>query len=124
MVAAIESLGSAFQVASSRLLLSDSSRIKIGVERGGAVQEDHVYLVGRLLGLKAKFTGFKRTIPTIWRMKRGFSVSDAGDRFVFQFDELRKETDGSETPVVRVTESVLPQTADGSASGTPNSEKI
>ncbi|KAL6189956.1 hypothetical protein ACLB2K_036357 [Fragaria x ananassa] len=44
MAASIESLGSAFQAVSSRLLLSDSSRIKIYVERGGAVQEDHAYL--------------------------------------------------------------------------------
>ncbi|KAL6134801.1 hypothetical protein ACLB2K_067029 [Fragaria x ananassa] len=91
MVAANKSLGLTFQAASSRLLLSDSSRIKIGVERGGAIQEDHAYLVGRLLGPKEKFPGFKRTISTIWRMKRGLSMLDAGDRFVFQFERVAEQ---------------------------------
>ncbi|KAL6195736.1 hypothetical protein ACLB2K_031354 [Fragaria x ananassa] len=63
-------------------------------------------------------------------IKNPAEMSDKADFEMVTFEgctstsELRKETDGSETPVVRMTESVLPQIADGSASGTLNPEKI
>ncbi|KAL6146771.1 hypothetical protein ACLB2K_057448 [Fragaria x ananassa] len=88
MASAIASLSSSFQAASSNLLLSNSSRLKIGIERGAATKDDHSYLVGRLLGPKDRFPGFKGTISTIWRVKKGLSVSDAGDHYVFQFDRV------------------------------------
>ncbi|XP_024195636.1 uncharacterized protein LOC112198752 [Rosa chinensis] len=47
-------------------------------------------MVGRLLGPKNKFLGFKGTISTIWRMKSGLSIQDIGNRFVFQFGRENK----------------------------------
>ncbi|KAL6213143.1 hypothetical protein ACLB2K_012590 [Fragaria x ananassa] len=63
-------------------------------------------------------------------IKNPAEVSDKADFEMVTFkgstltSELRKETDGSQAPVVRVIESILPPIAEGSASGTPNSEKI
>ncbi|KAL6140004.1 hypothetical protein ACLB2K_058305 [Fragaria x ananassa] len=45
MASAIASLSTAFQAASSNLLLSNSSRLKIEIERGAATKDDHSYLV-------------------------------------------------------------------------------
>ncbi|KAL6131338.1 hypothetical protein ACLB2K_069714 [Fragaria x ananassa] len=74
MASTIASLSTAFQATSSNLLLSNSSRLKIGIERGAATKDDHSYLVGRLLGPKDKLPGFKGTISTIWRVKKGLNT--------------------------------------------------
>ncbi|KAL6195764.1 hypothetical protein ACLB2K_031382 [Fragaria x ananassa] len=85
MACTIASLSTAFQAASSNMLLSNSSRLKIGIERGAVTKDDHSCL---LLGPEDKFPGFKGTISTIWRVKKGLSVSNAGDRYIFRFDRV------------------------------------
>ncbi|XP_062014687.1 uncharacterized protein LOC133731270 [Rosa rugosa] len=63
-----------------------STRVSFGLARSAALQDDHWYMVGRLLGTKARFPGFNGTISSIWRIKSGLMIQDAGDRFLFQFE--------------------------------------
>ncbi|XP_024175430.1 uncharacterized protein LOC112181225 [Rosa chinensis] len=63
-----------------------SARVSLGLARAAALQDDHWYMVGHLLRPKTRFLRFKSTIPSIWHLKFGLSIQDAGDRFLFQFD--------------------------------------
>ncbi|XP_024199906.1 uncharacterized protein LOC112203121 [Rosa chinensis] len=65
---------------------ADSAKVSLGAAGTAALQDNRWYMVGRLLGPKSRFPGFKGTISSIWRIKSGLSVHDAGDRFMFQFN--------------------------------------
>ncbi|XP_062014378.1 uncharacterized protein LOC133730887 [Rosa rugosa] len=70
----------------SPLINSDSTLVLLGEAGTAAFQDGFWYMAGRLLAPKAKFPGFKGTIATIWRIKLGLTIQDAGERFVFQFN--------------------------------------
>ncbi|PRQ57661.1 hypothetical protein RchiOBHm_Chr1g0350781 [Rosa chinensis] len=65
---------------------SDSACVSLGSTRKTTLQDNHWYMVSRLLGPKARFNGFNGIIPSIWRIKSGLSIHDTRDRFLFQFD--------------------------------------
>ncbi|XP_024163966.1 uncharacterized protein LOC112170932 [Rosa chinensis] len=62
------------------------ARVSFGLAGSAALQDDHWYIVGRLLGPKTRFLGFKGTISSIWRIKSRLTIQDASDRFLFQFE--------------------------------------
>ncbi|KAM5551537.1 hypothetical protein ABKV19_026400 [Rosa sericea] len=65
---------------------ADSTLVALGDAGAAAFQDNRWYMVGRLLAPKAGFPGFKGTISTIWHLRSGLTIQEAGERFVFQFE--------------------------------------
>ena len=79
---------SSMRVRGAPLGCEDSVQVNLDADGQGALIDRYFYLAGRLMGQKVRFPGFKGTIPTIWKMRKGLSIHDAGDRFIFQFDRV------------------------------------
>ncbi|XP_024161702.1 uncharacterized protein LOC112168993 [Rosa chinensis] len=66
---------------------ADSTLVALGDAGAAAFQDHHWYMVGRLLAPKTGFPSFKGTISNIWHLRSGLTIQDAGERFVFQFED-------------------------------------